>query len=168
MRNTRSADLSAMIRAAAERLGHNAPLVADDILAEAFPRTMEEAASEGATSYLRAGFIVAVKRVLRSGAVDGAQTDFERIAEGFRPFVRGLRQDSYFVEGRGEYVTIGKLIAQPALLDDARKHLRRKGDETLDEARRLDQLYAAVTDLAPPRSRRKRLTKRDMAEGVSV
>ncbi len=156
MRNSRSADITAMIRAAADRLGQNAPLVADDILKEAFPRTMEEAQSEGASSYLRAGFIVAVKRVLRTGSADGGQHDFEQIAESFRPFVRRLHQDSYYVEERGEYVPIGELIAKPTLMDDARKHLRRKGDETIEEARRLDQLYEAVLDAAPPRPRRSR------------
>ena len=69
---------------------------------------------------------------------------------------------------RGEVRPHSRSIADPVLLDDARKHLRRKGDQTIEEARRLDQLYAAVTDLAPPRSRRKQLTKRDMVEGASA
>ena len=151
MPTKRTADIASMIRAAAQRIGMNAPLVADDILSEAFPRTMAEAEGEGASSYLRAGFVTAVKRVLRTGASDPRQHDFEQVAECFRPFVRGLRQDSYYVEAQREYVSIVQLIVQPKLLDDARKHLRRKGDETIEEALRLDQLYEALVDTSPVR-----------------
>ena len=37
------------------------------------------------------------------------------------------------------------LIAEPDLLDDARRFMRRKGLECLAEANRLDALYTAVT-----------------------
>ena len=49
------------------------------------------------------------------------------------------------MESAEEYVAIPALIAEPELLDDARRFMRRKGKECLDEADRLDALYVAVT-----------------------
>jgi hypothetical protein len=67
--------------------------------------------------------------------------------------VKDLRSKSYFAESAAEYVAIPDLIAEPELLDDARRFMRRKGIECLAEADRLDALYAAVTgtgrDTAP-------------------
>jgi hypothetical protein len=50
------------------------------------------------------------------------------------------------VESADEYVDVPSLIAEPALLNDARKFMRRKGEECLAEAKILDELYAAVTN----------------------
>ena len=58
--------------------------------------------------------------------------------------MQDLRSKSYFVESAEEYVLIPDLIAEPPLLDDARRFMRQKGKECLDEADRLDALYAAV------------------------
>ena len=74
-------------------------------------------------------------------------------ARPFAPLVKDLRSKSYFVESAAEYVAIPHLIAEPELLDDARRFMRRKGKECLDEADRLDALFAAVTSNDPDEAR---------------
>lgn len=145
MLNKRRPDLNELVWEAAHRVGHNAPKIADDILAPTFPRTHAEAIMEGADKLLRDGLIATVKRILRTAGEDIEQRDFAEIDPAFRHITDGLRRPSYFVESLDQYATLAELIACPDLLDDARKFLRRKGDETLAEAERLDQLYAAVT-----------------------
>lgn len=130
---------------AAARVGNNAPKVADAILESVFPRTCSAAHDEGAFTILRRGFIGHVSKILKSYP-DDKQRDFAQIAEEFGPFVKELKSASYYVESAQELVSVADLISDPALLDDARKYMRRKGQECFDEARRLDELYYAVTD----------------------
>jgi hypothetical protein len=133
---------------AASRVGNNAPKVADAILENVFPRTCSAAQDEGAFAILRRGFIGHVSRILKSYPDDDKQRDFASIADEFGPFVKELKSASYYVESAQELVSVAGLIADPDLLDDARKHMRRKGEECLAEAERLDQLYFAVTATA--------------------
>ena len=129
----------------ASQLGNNAPKIADDMMGTAFPLTCTQARQEGALRMLRTGIITEVKRILRNQNDVLGQSDLSEICETFAPFVQDLRSKSYFVESAEEYVAIPDLIAEPDLLDDARRFMRRKGKECLDEADRLDALYVAVT-----------------------
>lgn len=146
MLNKRRPELNDLVWDAASRVGHNAPKIADDIIASTFPRTHAEAMIEGADKLLRDGLIATVKGILRTSGEPDGQVDFAEIDPSFRPLVQGLKRPSYYAESRGEYVSLADLIAEPTLLDDARKYLRRKGDECIAEASRLDQLYAAVVE----------------------
>lgn len=148
MQNSQSAAFAASIWAVASRLGNNAPRIADDIMEAAFPLTCSQARAEGAHRMLRTGIISEVKRILRNQDDGPAQADFADVCAAFRPLVKDLRSKSYFVESAAEYVAIPDLIADPDLLDDARRFMRRKGIECLAEADRLDALYAAVTGAA--------------------
>jgi hypothetical protein len=76
---------------------------------------------------------------------DDNQADFASIAPEFGAYVEKLKKARYYVEAVAEYVSVADLIAEPEFLDDARKHMRRKGEECLAEAEQLDQLYHAVT-----------------------
>ena len=145
MLDSQSAAFAERVWEIAARLGNNAPRIADDIMGTAFPLTCSQARAEGALRMLRTGIISEVKRILRNHDEGLGQTDFAEICEGFAPLVKELRSKSYFVESAEEYVGIPDLIADPELLDDARHFMRRKGKECLDEADRLDALYAAVT-----------------------
>ena len=145
MLDSQSAAFAERVWEIAARLGNNAPRVADDIMGTAFPLTCSQARAEGALRMLRTGIISEVKRILRNHDEGLGQTDFAEICEGFAPLIKELRSKSYFVESAEEYVGIPDLIADPELLDDARRFMRRKGKECLDEADRLDALYAAVT-----------------------
>ncbi|MBZ0127526.1 MAG: hypothetical protein K8F59_00255 [Rhodobacteraceae bacterium] len=133
----------------AAQLGNNAPKIADDIMAAAFPLTCSQARAEGALRMLRTGIITEVKRILRNRDDGLGQADFADVCEAFAPLVTVLRSKSYFVESAEEYVAIPGLIAEPELLDDARRFMRRKGKECLAEADRLDALYVAVTSDDP-------------------
>ncbi|MSU91858.1 hypothetical protein GE300_19985 [Rhodobacteraceae bacterium 2CG4] len=138
----------------ASRLGNNAPRIADEMMEAAFPLTCSQARQEGALRMLRTGIISEVKRILRNRDDGLGQADFADLCEAFAPLVRDLRSKSYFVESAEEYVAIPDLIAEPDLLDDARRFMRRKGIECLAEADRLDALFAAVSndpDGAPAR-----------------
>ncbi len=116
---------------------------------------MAAADDEGAAAYLRTGLIAAVRQAVCSPSQEDWVT-IESIGEPFRAFIHTLRRYRYFVEAQREYVGLDELIADPPLLADACQHLRRKGVETIEEAQRLERLYAAVTDSTPARPRRKR------------
>jgi hypothetical protein len=144
MLNKRVPDLSDAVWDAVAKVGMNPAKVADRIIKDVFPRTLAEAMIEGADRMLRVGLIDAVKPMLRGGAVSHAQGDFSEIDPAFEPLVAELKSAAYFVEALGEQVPVARLIAEPDLLDDARKFMRRKGDECIAEALRLDLLHNAV------------------------
>ncbi|WP_420397245.1 hypothetical protein [Nioella sp.] len=145
MLDSQSAAFAERVWEVASQLGNNAPKIADDIMGEAFPLTCSQAQAEGAMRMLRIGIISEVKRILRNRDDGLGQGDFADRCDAFAPLVRDLRSKSYFVESAEEYVAVPELIAEPDLLDDARRFMRRKGLECLAEADRLDALYAAVT-----------------------
>jgi len=149
MLDSQAAGFTERVWEVASQLGNNAPKIADDMMEDAFPLTCTQARQEGALRMLRTGIITEVKRILRTQGDAVGQADFADVCEAFAPLVKDLRSKSYFVESAEEYVAIPDLIAEPALLDDARKFMRRKGKECLDEADRLDALYAAVANDAP-------------------
>ena len=149
MLNSQSAAFAAAVWEVATRLGNNAPRIADEIMEAAFPLTCSQAREEGALRMLRTGIVSEVKRILRNQDDGPAQGDFSEICAAFAPLVKDLRSKSYFVESAAEYVAIPDRIADPELLDDARRFMRRKGIECLAEADRLDALYAAVTSSDP-------------------
>ncbi len=150
MLNKRVANFAELVWATAARVGNSAPAIADKIMKRAFPQTVSEAEVEGADRMLRVGVIAEVKRILKHGAADEAQADFSDLVPEFAKIARGLKSRTYFVETANEYVDVSGLIAEPALLDDARRYMRRKGEECLAEAKILDELYAAVTNTQVP------------------
>lgn len=123
--------------------GRNAPAIADEVIGKVFPSTILAAEEEGADAMLRNGVIAKVKRMLSTGGETG-QLDFGTIAPDFLPIIKQLHRHSHFVPSASEYVHVSDLIAEPALLDEARKFKRQKGEETIAEADILDQLYRAV------------------------
>lgn len=145
MLNRKLATFYALVDDAVALVGANAPRVVDEIIEKAFPRTCAEAQIEGCDAMLREGAIKVIKPYLRSRAEKSVQPDFNDAAPGLMPLVEALHKPAYWVVSRGEYVAVEELIAAPALLDDARKHMRTKGEETLAEAGRLDALYRAIT-----------------------
>jgi hypothetical protein len=145
MLDSQTAAFAERVWAIAARVGNNAPKIADYIMEAAFPLTCTQAREEGALRMLRTGIISEVKRILRNRDDGLGQADFADRCDAFAPLVRDLRSKSYFVESAEEYVAVPELIAEPDLLDDARRFMRRKGLECLAEAERLDALYAAVT-----------------------
>lgn len=118
--------------------------ITSDILSDLFPQTTFAANDEGASAYLRDGVNKAVKKVLSQKPADEMQGAFSEIDPAFAAYVGNLKRGSYYVESVDEFVTIPDLIKRVHLLDEARKYLRRKGEETLAEAAQLDKLYAAV------------------------
>lgn len=123
----------------------NAPRVTDDIISRLFPDTVRASNHEGAFSIFRNGVLVQVRKVLGAKVDDDGQMSIFDIDPRFRPFAEKLKRGSYYVESLDEYVSLPRLIKEVTLLDDARKFLRRKGEETLAEANVLDQLYKAAS-----------------------
>jgi hypothetical protein len=146
MLNNRTANFAELVWSAAAKVGNNAPAITDKIMKRAFPQTCAEARIEGADKMLRVGVIADVKRILKHGSIDETQIDFSELAPAFATIAQKLKSKTYFVESADEYVDVPSLIAEPALLNDARKFMRRKGEECLAEAKILDELYAAVTN----------------------
>jgi hypothetical protein len=145
MLHDQNADFATRVWTIVRRTGRSAPLIANEIIGEYFPETLSAAEKEGADKMLRMGVIAAIKKIIRDkdqGA--DAQTDFMRIDQSFLPFVEQLGKEAYYVEALEAYASVGELIDQPDMLDDARKFMRRKGDECHAEADKLDALYEAV------------------------
>jgi len=140
----RTADFTHHVWEAADQVGRSAPRIVDQILRSVFPNTTDAAEAEGASRMLRTGCIAEVKRVLHSARDGNDQSDFGDVDASFLPLVRQLQRPSYFVPERDEEVPVRDLVADPAQLDAARRFMRRKGMECLDEADRLDRLYEAV------------------------
>jgi hypothetical protein len=145
MLNTKLALFHELVFKAVTRVGYSAAAITDSIIALAFPETVRVAEQEGAFTMLRTGVNDAVRTVLKSSP-DDRQIDFGQVDPQFRTILKkiGLKNVRYFVESLGAHVPVPELIAEPALLDEARNYMRRKGEECLAEAMRLDELYAAV------------------------
>lgn len=135
------------VNEAIAEVGKSASKIADRVIVEAFPETAEAAEREGADKMLRQGVIARVTSMLTKGGDDTAQADFAEIAADFMPIVERLHSHSHYVPlpDVQEYVHISLLIQNPDWLDAARKYKRQKGEETLAEAKVLDELYEAVT-----------------------
>ena len=146
MLNELTALFAQNVREAAAEVGNNAPRIADKIIETTFPKTCAEARYEGAEKMLRIGVIHEVKKMLRHGVDDGGQKDFSEITEQFREAASDLKSKTYFVESIDEYVSVANLIKTPEYLNEARIHMKKKGDECLDEAKRLDTLYHLVCE----------------------
>lgn len=140
----RTPDFSSHVWEAADVVGRNAPRIVDYILKSLFPNTANAAEVEGAARIFRNGCIAEVKRELHKWGNGSAQAHFGEIHESFLPHVRALQRPSYFVPELDEEVPVRELIADPAQLDSARRFMRLKGMQCLDEAERLDRLYEAV------------------------
>lgn len=129
-------------------VGDNAPRIADTIISRTFPESFEASEREGCDRMLRSGVINAVKRYIRKPPAEDRQRSLADIDPDFLPIADRLNSGSYFtptIDG-GEYKTIVDLIADPKKLDAARKFLRQKGIENINEADVLDELYSAVTE----------------------
>jgi hypothetical protein len=141
-------DFAEMVWAAAATEGIIPARIADKLLLSDFPRTVAAAKDEGGFAMFRGAVIDAAKRILRQTPVS-AQMDFTDIDPRFHTRAAALTHWRYTVESLGELVEVPELIKNPALLDDARKLMRRKGMECLVEARKLDALYKAVMAAKP-------------------
>lgn len=126
----------------------NAPKVTDDIIARLFPETVSSASQEGASSIFRNGVLGQVRKVLSAKVEDEGQMSIFDIAPALRPAAEGLKRGAYYVESLDEFVLVPRLVRELHLLDDARRYMRRKGEETLAEADALDQLYKAAASPA--------------------
>lgn len=140
--------LRELIWEAVGRVGRSATRVADDVLPRAFPRSVPELEQEGGLKIMRTGLIQYIKPIIDAPEPSEEQIDLAEIDPSFGEIVKRLPKNSFFVPSRDEYLPVALLIAEPALLDEARKFTRQKGLETLATADTLDQLYAAVMDAA--------------------
>jgi hypothetical protein len=145
MLNTKLALFHELVWKAVDRVGYSAAAITDAIIALAFPETVKVAEREGAFTMLRTGVNDAVRGVLKT-VPDERQIDFAQVDPQFRTILKriGLKNVRYYVESLGAHVPVPELMGKPSLLDDARKYMRRKGEECIAEATRLDELYAAV------------------------
>lgn len=129
------------------RLGDSAPKITNDIIERAFPGTVTAAELEGCDRMLRDGVKNAVAKYIRKPPAEDRQRNFNDIADEFMPLVEKLGSVAYFVPdetGAGEYVGVPDLCYDRDALDAARRFMRLKGEETLAEADRLDDLFEAI------------------------
>lgn len=134
------------LHAAIMEVGNSAPRLADRIITEAFPETSEAAEREGADKMLREGVVAFIAQYLKRNSNAPVGTlDFAEIDPSFLPITSKLKNQSHYVQELQQHMPVGFLIQHPHHLDDARKYKRQKGEETLAEAKILDELYEAVT-----------------------
>lgn len=129
--------------------------IAEEVLPKLFPKTFKAASDEGASAHLLNGFTAAVRAHVKSLpmlAESAQETFFARHPKLF-PYIQELSHHTYYSPNVDQYVSIFELCEKPELLDSARKFMRQKGEETIAEADRLDDLYNAVirTRRAAPR-----------------
>jgi len=129
------------------KVGDSAPRITNEIIEAAFPESMAAAELEGCDRMLRDGVKDAIAKYIRKPQSDTRQRTFEDIAEDLLPLVSNLGSVAYYVpapDGGGEYVGIPDLCVDRESLDAARKFMRTKGEETLAEADKLDDLFFAA------------------------
>ncbi len=134
--------------AAASLESMSAPRVADHIIKSLFPQTVNAAEGEGAFPIFRNGVLVHVRKVLSAKIDEEGQMSIFDIDERLVPTVEQLKRGAYYVQSLDEYVSVSRLVKEVSLLDEARKYMRRKGNETLSEADALDGLFKAVCAVA--------------------
>ena len=144
MLKTKLHDFYTVIERAVATHGGNVPLVTREAIDAAFPDSVEASEREGCDSMLYSGVKEAVSKYIRSRRDNADQADFSDLCDQFKPYISELKSTSYTVPSLGEAIPIGRLIAFPPLLDEARQFMRQKGNECLAEAKRMDDLYAAV------------------------
>jgi hypothetical protein len=141
-------NLAEAILAATEVEGASPPKIVDRIIEQQYPRTVTASKIEGAYTYFRDGLVAYVRAVLKRGGVedsdDRRQRDLSEIDADFRPMTTGLSHTDYFVPSRGVFVSLADLLRHLDQFDEARRYLRRKGEETIREADKLDELYFAA------------------------
>ena len=142
MLKAKLSDFYEMVEHARSICGESAPLVTDAIIATAFPETVEAADREGCDKMLRNGVLEAVKKRLRTPKASDLQRSIFEIHPEILPYVEPLQSGAYYVPGCAEYCDIAELCEDLVKLDAARKFTRQKGEETLAEAKRLDDLFA--------------------------
>lgn len=128
------------------KFGDSAPKITNEIIGAAFPETFSASELEGCDRMFRDGVKNHVAKYIRKPGQDERQRSFNDIAEEFMPLVEVLGSVAYFVPSQtgGEYIGIPDLCHDREALDAARKFMRMKGEETLAEADRLDQLFNAI------------------------
>lgn len=139
----------AIIEAANALGARSGPAVADAIIAQVFPKTLKSAKGESAEHILRNGLIAHVARVLKGTASQAVQNDFAALEATFGEYIKPLKNRSYFVPSREEYVALGDMIARPHEIKEAATSLRKHGRDCIDEADRLELLFEAVTGATP-------------------
>lgn len=128
------------------RFGDSAPKITDGIIDEAFPNTVSASLVEGCDRIFRDGVKEAVAKYIRKPGRDSRQRTFDDISPDLLPVVERLGSVAYFVPAidGGEYIGVPDLCHDEEKLNAARKFMRQKGEETLAEADKLDQLYHAA------------------------
>ncbi|UPT53150.1 hypothetical protein [Synechococcus phage Ssp-JY42] len=146
MLNDQIATLNTLVWEIVSKLGaRSAPPVADAVMPLAFARSLPELEQEGGVRFLRDGLIKHIKDLF-SRSVPEEQQDLAEIDPSFGELVARLPKESFFVPSLDAHLSVARLIAEPNLLDEARRFTRQKGLETLATADALDQLYAAVVE----------------------
>ncbi len=130
------------------KFGDNAPRITDDVIEAAFPETVAASLTEGCDRIFREGVKNAVTKYIRKPSRDTRQRTFNDIDESLLPLVEPLGSVAYFVPAidGGEYIGVPDLCHDAEALNKARLFMRQKGEETLAEADKLDQLYHAVCE----------------------
>lgn len=147
--------LIAAIRLAMKPEGNSAPGIADAVIGACYPETVKVSKREGAFALLRTGVVTFVRAYLKDGphAVGADLVEdpaFWDIEPGFQEVATLMTHSEYYVPSVRDFVSKGKLIAFPDLFREAKAFMRSKGEETIEEADRLDLAYETMMRISRP------------------
>lgn len=131
-----------------ETHGRSVTKIADAIIDEYCPRAYRACIEDGVEKHLRNGVANAVRSIVQDHSKgNNKQHDFAEIEESFGAeiveLVKRLRNDAHCVPSLGVHLTIRELLEDRERFDEARKYKRKIGEDTLEEAHTMDQIYFA-------------------------
>lgn len=122
----------------------NTAKVVDHIIEEVLPETVATSRREGVYGMLRSGVMTHVRKILGAKIEEECAPSLFDLHQSLAPYASTLKRGAYYVESLDEFVSLARLVKETSLLDEARRYMRRKGEETLAEANALDKLYHAA------------------------
>jgi hypothetical protein len=124
--------------------GMSAAKVADHIIKQCFPETVNAAEREGCGYMLRSGLIQQLTNDFKhTSPIDKHQFEFD-FPEKIRSIIGKLKGESHYVPSEALWIRNQDLFDNPEWLDGARRFKRDKGNEVLAEADVLDEIYFAL------------------------
>lgn len=136
------------IDAARNRVRGDTGSIAAAVIFDAFPETVTASKGEGCERIFFAAVQEEIRDCIKKPKVPKNQLTWDDVPGFLVVLMKELKSEAFFVpddKGGGELVDIGVVVKNLPKLDLARKYLRKKGDETLAEATRLDGIYFSAS-----------------------
>ncbi|OAN71264.1 hypothetical protein A8B82_21050 [Sulfitobacter sp. EhC04] len=149
MRKEQMTEFYVLADEAREIFGDSAPKITDEILREAFPKTMAAAEAEGCDKFLRHGAKSDISRYIRKPKASVRQLTFASLDPDLLPLVQVLNSVAYYVPNgahEGTYYSVPELCHDEPKLTQAYQYKIMQRDHYADECRNLHVLLKKVRE----------------------